>query len=283
MSQSTPINTVAAAELGRRLADLRNQQGLSLEDLAGRLKLSSDKLAALEKGNYAALPEMVYVRGFLRNYARVVGMGEQEVGSYLDKIAPVVRQDMSALEKNAQSRNLAYLENRSSIPGWVAGLLAFGVLAGGIYFWQSKSISRQESNASQQAASAALQNPNKPKTDNVAVVPMAASPAAASAASAPVAATASAASAASGVLVVAADELYIKPRYRTLLIVKDKTGKEVFNGLALGGSEQRFRGAAPYDVRIGYVQGSTVNYGGKIINYGPFMIGRTTAAFKAGE
>lgn len=289
MSQNTSTsNHSSALELGRLLAEKRNQKGMSLEEAATRLKLAPEKVRALEKGDYKGLPELVYVRGFLRNYARLVGMDTAELNRYLESATPVARQDMSILEKGPHQKELASLENRKSFSGWIAVLLALVAVGGGIYFWQSKSIAQQEQKeATQSASSELVQTPVKNSSSNVAVIPMTqpqANPASATAASATVAAaSAAAASGAEGEPVIAADELYIKPRYRTLMVVKDKTGKEVLNAIVAGGSEQRFRGGAPYDVRIGYVQGSTINYGGKQIDFGPYMVGRTTAVFKAGQ
>ncbi len=288
MNQNTSTtNHSSALELGRLLAEKRNQMDMSLEEVAARLKLAPEKVRALEKGDYKGLPELVYVRGFLRNYARLVGMDTAELNRYLERAAPVAKQDISVLEKGTHQKEFTSLENRKSFSGWIAGLLALVAVGGGIYFWQSKSIARQEQKEAVPSASAELvQAPAQNSSSNVSVIPMAqpqANPASATAASATVAAVSAAASAEEGEPVIAADELYIKPRYRTLIVVKDKTGKEVLNAIVAGGSEQRFRGGAPYGVRIGYVQGSKINFGGEDIDFGPYMVGRTTAVFKAGQ
>ncbi|WP_216904833.1 helix-turn-helix domain-containing protein [Synechococcus sp. CCY 9618] len=47
--------------LGERLSRARREQGLSLEDLAGRLRLGTEQLMALEAGDHANLPEAVFV------------------------------------------------------------------------------------------------------------------------------------------------------------------------------------------------------------------------------
>ena len=289
MSQTPISNQSSAVELGRLLAEKRNQKGMSLEDAAARLKLAPEKVRALETGDYKGLPELVYVRGFLRNYARLVGMDSAELNRHLESATPVAKQDMSVLEQGPHQKELAHLENRKSFSGWIAGVLALVAVGGGIYVWQSKSIAQQERNDATQSASSTLAQTQVPASaSNVAVIPMTqpqANPASAVAASATAASAASAvaASAADGEPVIAANELYIKPRYRTLLQVKDKTGKEVFNSIVAAGSEWRFKDGAPYDVRIGYVQGSKINYGGKDIDFGPYMVGRTTAVLKAGQ
>jgi cytoskeleton protein RodZ len=52
----------------------RRKQGLSVPDVARSLKLAPRQVEALEADNYAALPGPMFVRGFIRNYARVLGL-----------------------------------------------------------------------------------------------------------------------------------------------------------------------------------------------------------------
>jgi cytoskeleton protein RodZ len=69
---STQDVEVAPARTGLRLAAARESCGLSVADIARQLKLSPWQIEALEADNYARLPGPVFVRGFLRNYARLV-------------------------------------------------------------------------------------------------------------------------------------------------------------------------------------------------------------------
>jgi cytoskeleton protein RodZ len=57
---------------GRMLAAARNEQQLTIADVANRLKLSVSQVEALENDAYDRLPGPVFVRGFIRNYARLV-------------------------------------------------------------------------------------------------------------------------------------------------------------------------------------------------------------------
>lgn len=270
------------------LATLREQKGMSLTDVADRLKLPTDKVAALEAGNYHLLPDMVFVRGFLRSYGRLVQAEEGPFMLLLDKAAPVSEKNIfSDYKATHNKKNYAYLEEKKSFPGWVIGVFAAAVAVGGVYIWQNKSANQQAEDTiqSQSSAEQALDKATELKQKNVAVVPLEDNRAASAASATPVTAAASAASSpdAEAPLVVAPDELYIKTRYRTKLLVKDKTGAELINQIVSAGSEHRFKGNAPYDVRIGVAHGSIVNFGGKEINWAPYLIGRTTAAFKAGQ
>jgi cytoskeletal protein RodZ len=48
-------------QLGEKLSQARREQGLTLEDLAGRLRLGTEQLMALEAGDHTHLPEAVFV------------------------------------------------------------------------------------------------------------------------------------------------------------------------------------------------------------------------------
>ena len=62
-----------------RLAAARQAQNLSATDVARQLKLSVWQVEALEAGHYQRLPGPIFVRGFIRNYARIVKLDPEDV------------------------------------------------------------------------------------------------------------------------------------------------------------------------------------------------------------
>ncbi|MCA9994966.1 MAG: helix-turn-helix domain-containing protein, partial [Anaerolineales bacterium] len=64
-------------ELGQILREARENKGLTLEEVQAETRIHARFLTALEKGDYAVLPTPVHVRGFLRNYARFLGLDPQ--------------------------------------------------------------------------------------------------------------------------------------------------------------------------------------------------------------
>lgn len=64
-------------EFGHILREARENKGLTLAEAQDKTRINSRFLAALEQGNYDALPTPVHVRGFLRNYARYLGLDPQ--------------------------------------------------------------------------------------------------------------------------------------------------------------------------------------------------------------
>ncbi|MHB1951669.1 MAG: helix-turn-helix domain-containing protein [Acidiferrobacteraceae bacterium] len=59
---------------GRMLQEARKRLGLSVEEVAERLKLAARQVVAIEQCDFESLPEATYVRGYLRNYAHLAGL-----------------------------------------------------------------------------------------------------------------------------------------------------------------------------------------------------------------
>lgn len=71
---------MAETELaGQQLANIRQEKGLSQEDVAAELRLSVTYVKAIEADDYERLPEATFVRGYVRNYARYLGLPEAEI------------------------------------------------------------------------------------------------------------------------------------------------------------------------------------------------------------
>jgi len=64
---------------GSRLREAREARGLSREDVAHELRLHVDLVRALEEDDSEHLPPAAFVTGYLRNYARLLELPEQEI------------------------------------------------------------------------------------------------------------------------------------------------------------------------------------------------------------
>jgi cytoskeleton protein RodZ len=70
---------------GERLQAARIKKGLSLEDVASRMHLSSSILEAIEENNFDVITAPIFVKGYLRAYARIVSLNEDEmIQQYVD-------------------------------------------------------------------------------------------------------------------------------------------------------------------------------------------------------
>ncbi len=84
--------------LGERLGTARREQGLSLEDLAGRLRLGTEQLMALESGDHTQLPEAVFVVAQAK------------------RVAGVLRIDISQQISDLQDSRMMRQRRRTSLP-----------------------------------------------------------------------------------------------------------------------------------------------------------------------
>lgn len=72
---------------GILLREARQAKNLKYEDVAKQMHLSVQWVKNLEKDNYSQAPALIYVRGYLRAYARCVGLIPEEVMAAFDALA----------------------------------------------------------------------------------------------------------------------------------------------------------------------------------------------------
>lgn len=65
--------------IGEMLASARQAKGMTTVEIADKLKLTSRQIEALEAEEFDKLPAAVFVRGFIRNYARLVGLDAEQL------------------------------------------------------------------------------------------------------------------------------------------------------------------------------------------------------------
>ncbi|MFO0707042.1 MAG: DUF4115 domain-containing protein [Nitrospira sp.] len=79
--------------VGEFFKQVRETKGLTVDEVASKTRIRSDFVKALEDGNFAKLPDQVFARGFVRSYARSLGLDEedaihrfiQSAGAFYDK------------------------------------------------------------------------------------------------------------------------------------------------------------------------------------------------------
>jgi cytoskeleton protein RodZ len=76
---------IPTVSLGATLREARERLGLSLEDVASQIKFAPQQIEALENDDFRQLSERAFVRGFVRNYARVLHLDAQPLLESLPK------------------------------------------------------------------------------------------------------------------------------------------------------------------------------------------------------
>ena len=99
---------------GERLRAARLSMGFDLAKIASELHLTTAVVAALEADDYSEIQARVFVRGYLRNYARIVGMPVESILRQFDEKWPddsarqtVVRQSPKLPADGGPSRGWA--------------------------------------------------------------------------------------------------------------------------------------------------------------------------------
>jgi cytoskeleton protein RodZ len=88
MMEQLPENNAAQGDssavtpgpsLGKTLREARERLGLSVADVAHQIKLAPRQIEALEADDYRHLPEMAFVRGFVRSYAKILHLDAESL------------------------------------------------------------------------------------------------------------------------------------------------------------------------------------------------------------
>jgi cytoskeleton protein RodZ len=89
-------NSDSVQNLGKTLKSARESRDLTIDQIAGELRIAAPYLTALENGEYAALGPPVFARGYLKQYGARLGLHipdlialyDQEVGDQTIEFAP---------------------------------------------------------------------------------------------------------------------------------------------------------------------------------------------------
>lgn len=79
MADPTPQPYSELATFGEELRREREIRGISLKEIADATKISKRFLEAIERNDHRTLPAPVFTRGFVREYARYLGLNSEEV------------------------------------------------------------------------------------------------------------------------------------------------------------------------------------------------------------
>lgn len=78
---------------GEVLREEREKQQLSERDVANKLHLSTNYVQALEADDYEHLPEATFIKGYIRNYAKLLGVPADPLLKTFDSMrAPVIKE-----------------------------------------------------------------------------------------------------------------------------------------------------------------------------------------------
>jgi cytoskeleton protein RodZ len=239
---ATPPPAEAVPSPGALLRQARERAGLGADDLAGQLKLAKGTLEALERDDFAALSEPVYVRGYYRKIAKVLPVGEAElINAYNARLKPSPA--ALPLRRLPLARGVAAGTSRHSRgPG--IGLAIAAVLGAGVLF--ALFTREPPQRLADTLPAPAAQPPVAPPTQ--VAEPEPAAPAEPSTAGVP-------------------NQLVLEFSEASFVRVEDNQGRTLRIGLVRGGERHALDGAPPYTVFLGNAQNVKVYFAGSAVDF----------------
>jgi cytoskeleton protein RodZ len=264
LSDASSNVDVRPFSVGAALREARERLGLSIADVESRLKFASRQIEALETDNFTRLPEIFFVRRFVRSYAKLLQLDPDPLLAALP-IAPVQPSLHAASIAIEVPFPNTYATRRLKIIWLAIGLVAVMITLV-LFVWLNRSKPTMP-----QATVETIELPAAmptPASVVIAVPPdvLAVSPEAPAAEAIKTESNSASKQSASIRLTFDADS-WVK--------VTDNDGKILLSQLNSSGSEQHLKGRPPFSVVIGNINGVRLYYQGKLVELAPFYNGGT--------
>ncbi|MBV8046249.1 MAG: helix-turn-helix domain-containing protein [Paludibacterium sp.] len=313
--QSEQNNQPDPVSVGRALRAGREAAGLSLNEVAERLKLSLRQLDAIERDDFDALPGATFVRGFVRNYARFLEIDPAPLMEALDAHFPSAATEVANLAREEQAEPPQTKTGISSGTWMVVGLV--GVVLGASALWifghrsepqpdltpvvspQTASDLAAAASVPAPASAAMALNAASAPAAKAASAPAAAKPASSPAADASAAAARAKAKALAAAKAAAAKQNASKAASRAAsapgaksssaasgrisvsvtepawVAVTDADGNKLVYSMVVPGAPRDVSGVPPFKVRVGNADKVTLTYNGQGVDLAEHTHGTT--------
>lgn len=248
----------------------RERKGLSTEEVAGQMRLMRSQVEALEADDYEALPGVVFVRGFIRNYAKLMQIDPAPLLESIDrpKDSIVPPKDEGIPFPSGKNSNWVHYAI-----GFV--LVAFSVLVYEMYRGNHmgetpKPLPEATKPVLRPAVKSVLRPAVKPAAEPVSA-PAAAPVSAPAAPAVSMPAPASSPVPRSAPEAAASSPIRLSFGAASWVEVSDSSGKIVFSKLSPAGSVQSVSGKAPFSLTIGNAQHVRLFYQDKPVDLVPYI------------
>ena len=121
--------------LGEKLRQAREERGISISEVAEQTRISSLYLKSIEEDNYKPLPGGIFNKGFIKSYAKYVGIDEQE--ALQDYARAVATSEQAIDDEPPRYRPEVLTDDRSTsslAPTIIFAVIILGLMTGGILF-----------------------------------------------------------------------------------------------------------------------------------------------------
>ncbi len=284
MTELPGADAALAATPGATLAAAREANGLSIAQVAEQMRISPRQVAAIESGRYAELPGAVFVRGFIRNYARLLKLDPVPL---LHALEPELGAE-APLRAHEIAGTLPETARRSHPRWWLGAAVVLAVLAAAaaVYeIWRARAgADAQAQPEAIGAAPAAPQAPVAAAASSQAPIALAPerltdAPAGGGGSALPRNGEASggleqvapppAADAAPLAKAPGQARIDVQFEHESWLELRDAGGTVHYSGTGAAGSTRSFELRAPVSVVVGNAQGVRITYNGKPFDVAP--------------
>ncbi|MGI2971657.1 cytoskeleton protein RodZ [Vibrio alginolyticus] len=141
-------------EAGTLLKNKRESLGMSQKQVADRLRLRISVIENIENNRFESQQVATFTRGYLRSYAKFVGLDEKVVLTALEQTADAQPQEQE-IEMQSFSRKTKDEKHNSRIMllTWVIGLVIIGISAA--WWWQNQ----QENSLTKEVTDSSVEAP----------------------------------------------------------------------------------------------------------------------------
>ena len=121
--------------LGEKLREAREERGISLTEVAEQTRISPHYIESIERDDYKPLPGGIFNKGFIKSFAKYVGVNEQEaLLDYAQAISANEGTDEQDLKVYKPEVLTDDYSTRSMIPTVIGAIVILGLMTGGILF-----------------------------------------------------------------------------------------------------------------------------------------------------
>lgn len=288
--------SVAASGFGQLLHDERIRRGMSISEVARRLRLSEQQVEAIEVQDFSRLPAAVFLRGYIRNYANLLQL--KEVPLLMEAVPQARPVDTAFASKKNSQRFKAiepvYRPDRGSRAGWLYVVVILAAFAA--YAIYREEIPEQLVSFSSENSDQAIPLNSGDGSDQVAIdLALPLSPSSESPLVTPVPSGASLPSVAAALPEMpvpslpvaevppgAADggkkSLHLSFSRESWVKIKDSSGKVILEKTHARGTEQMIEGKPPLYLVIGNAAGVSLTYNGRKVDLAPYTRGNDDVA-----
>ena len=261
---------------GSILSAARQRQGLSVADVARQLKLGVRQIEALEADDYKSLPRITFVRGFIRNYAKLLQIDAEPLLKPTEHLLPTPQ----VPEAKPCVAEIPSVSNKKNIWRSYAVFVLFaslGVIFLGYEWYREQAVQRTR------PVPAAVKSPKSkppvaqitPKPANPAVPATPATPTYHVSTSSPVMPSDSSLPEQTGeakpvAQQIRSSEIRLEFDQESWVEITDKNGRTIFSQLSPAGSTQTVRGYSPFSLVVGNAVGVRITYNDKPVDLQPY-------------